>query len=418
MELHSDWKTRTTTTSLNADTKNEQGKDKYADVLPGPSITIRGKNRDFRNLEQWQSSKVADHRDILVNLLFGGDVSGSDGAPSKKKRKKHKSDNTNGPKSSCHQDVDVPSLPSWINIGNLASIGGVAVIEIEINDTSDDAKCSLMPSQLLQKPNSIWTTMLHNPLNSDPNDNKQQVQRVIRAACKVKLFQGDYPRSISDELMYLPPPSSSKLKNNFDEKDLFKSMYDLRLSSKQLQGENFPRRTGVSEPIDSSSELYSRIQLAREKICTRSKSFWDQYVSNGVPDIQITVVKDGNDALEIVETLSVRDTICCIGEDATSNDDDEFSKSEYYVETFRLDKQSPPRAFALDCEMVQTSAGAELARVSVVLLVTDKNGYHSTDESEEKTVVILDELVKPRRPILDYLTGNISMCWFHILFVL
>lgn len=48
------------------------------------------------------------------------------------------------------------------------------------------------------------------------------------------------------------------------------------------------------------------------------------------------------------------------------------------------------KAFAVDCEMVQTDEGKELARVCVV-------DYWTRE-------VVYDQLVKPARPILDYLT--------------
>lgn len=45
--------------------------------------------------------------------------------------------------------------------------------------------------------------------------------------------------------------------------------------------------------------------------------------------------------------------------------------------------------YAVDCEMVLTSVGSELARVTMV---------------DEKATVMFDRLVKPPNPVKDYLT--------------
>ena len=407
MDLHSDWKMRHSSSSSG----DAQMKEKYATVLPGPSVTIRGDTSDIRNGE-WQTSKVSDHRDILANLLFGcanSDVTGATTGPSKKKkRKKETSENS-------YQRVTVPPIPSWANISNLASMGGVAVIEIEINDAIDTTECNLMPSQLLKQPNSVWETLLPNFANTDANSDNMQVKRIIGAACKVKMFQGDHPRCVSDELMFLPPPSLSKLngKRSDNDKDLFKLMHELKLTPQQLQSEGYPRRIDKCEveAMKESSESYLKVERAKEMIRTRAKSFWEQFNLSH----QTANVPTNTNALKIVETLSIKEAVCCM-EDMVVSNEDTFGKSEFYIETFQHDKNHRPKIFALDCEMVQTSVGSELARVSVVLLVSDDNGYYSVDESNEKTAVIFDELVKPRRPILDYLTGeNSDMLSFGII---
>lgn len=405
MELHTEWKT------LNSSTDNgDQGKDKYADVLPGPSVSIKGEmQRDFRKTENWQSSKVSDHRDILVNLLFGCNANKPDGnnAPNKKKRKNDELE-SDGKYYSHQQKINVPSLPTWANISNLAGMGGVAVIELDINDPdTEQSDHSLMPSQFLQQPNSIWEAMLENSTESVTKGDKHQVKRVIGAACKVKMFQGDYPRCISDELMFLPPPSLSKLENKNNAKDLFQAIQSLRLPQKQMQSEGFPRRVGGRVKVDEGSELHSKIELAKEKVCTKAASFWQQFTPDGKQLDK--ALKNDDSSLELVECLSIRETVCCSDEETTPNED-EFSTSEFYVHTLLHtllhDKERSPKVFALDCEMVQTAAGPELARVSVVLLLPDDSGQYSIDESDEKSTVVLDELVKPRRPVLDYLTGK------------
>jgi DNA polymerase III epsilon subunit-like protein len=56
-----------------------------------------------------------------------------------------------------------------------------------------------------------------------------------------------------------------------------------------------------------------------------------------------------------------------------------------------------PRVYAMDCEMVLTSSGHELARVTIIQATP-------SDDDPEHYTVVLDELIKPRRPILDYKT--------------
>lgn len=54
-----------------------------------------------------------------------------------------------------------------------------------------------------------------------------------------------------------------------------------------------------------------------------------------------------------------------------------------------LEASQQPRCLAIDCEMVQTAAGNELARISIV----DYSGK-----------ALYDKLVKPSSPVIDYLT--------------
>jgi len=122
-----------------------------------------------------------------------------------------------------------------------------------------------------------------------------------------------------------------------------------------------------------------------------------------------------DDALEVVSALSVNGVV----EGNTQYDSDtakcdDFSKNEHYVKSYAHDQalngdpKRQPKIFAMDCEMVETSAGQELARVSVIMCsgVSNENGGSNAADvvEEEKTVVVLDELVKPRRRILNYLT--------------
>ncbi|OBZ74580.1 hypothetical protein A0H81_05096 [Grifola frondosa] len=76
-----------------------------------------------------------------------------------------------------------------------------------------------------------------------------------------------------------------------------------------------------------------------------------------------------------------------------------FEKSSDWVETtveitdltlLSPPIHNPPRIFAIDCEMCLTEDGKELARICMIDYVSD--------------IVVYDKLVKPRKPIVDYLT--------------
>jgi DNA polymerase III epsilon subunit-like protein len=69
-----------------------------------------------------------------------------------------------------------------------------------------------------------------------------------------------------------------------------------------------------------------------------------------------------------------------------------------FVATTR--QENPGRVFALDCEMVQTAQGSELARITLILLT----GVGQQVEDQVSYKVMLDELVKPYGSILDYVT--------------
>lgn len=63
-----------------------------------------------------------------------------------------------------------------------------------------------------------------------------------------------------------------------------------------------------------------------------------------------------------------------------------------WVETQRKDQsdvEKRRRMIALDCEMCLTKAGLELARISLI---------------DENLDIIMDEMVQPAHPIIDYLT--------------
>ncbi|KAL3774599.1 hypothetical protein ACHAW5_001385 [Stephanodiscus triporus] len=407
-----------------------------AGPLPGPTVCLATHTlRDFSQLENWQTTEGSDHRDVLINLLFGGggNNDGDHKSTTQQKQKKRKliltsaeeyDDCDRGANSSS--PFNIPPMPSWSNMSNIVSVGGVAVIEIEIIGGEKGMSCSLMPSRRIvdsmnAKCANVWTSLLRSskmPIDGN-QDNGNKVTRTIGAACKVKLFQENnkHPRCLSDVLMFLPPPPSQfDETSQKDSLDIFCAMNDLLLKSKQMRSEGFPveSRSPLSRTSGPASVNSLDAKLARERICKLSRT------SLSSEDVQF-------DALELVSALSTNVVLNDIEEDSIEKGD-EFSKMEHYVKSFshhlgvsdsssdvgdfnaHLNPVRQRKIFALDCEMVRTSSAApELARVSVVMFTggdegKEKNVAILTCADEEKSIVVLDELVKPRRKVLDYIT--------------
>jgi hypothetical protein len=266
-----------------------------------------------------------------------------------------------------------------------------------------------MPSQritnsLAAKSDNVWTKLIHREKNES-----NKVKRTVAAACRVNLFQEKHePRCISDILMFLPPPPppalSDELKNASGDFDIFRAMDDLLLRPKQMRSEGFPILSNTdtySATVESTSER----RLVMKKVCELSKS---PQMKEDRPPMQAKC-----DAIQLISALSVNLVSNDMDEAITG---DEFSDMEYYVKSFskyRAVRENSDttdscnvndnhvrerKIFALDCEMVQTSsADPELARVSMLM-------FTGFDKDDERSVVVLDELVKPRRTVLDHLT--------------
>jgi hypothetical protein len=76
-----------------------------------------------------------------------------------------------------------------------------------------------------------------------------------------------------------------------------------------------------------------------------------------------------------------------------------------YISTFVASKDNRgPIIYAIDCEMVKTTIGLELARITVIRL--DHKKSDKTNVCHYTTV--LDMLVKPQNRIMDFLTGELN----------
>jgi len=432
IELHSDWKS---CRDVDNEEKMGGGGGVATDLkammgpLPGPSVLLATQQpRDFRQIENWQATSGSDHRDVLMHLLFGsgggnnGDIDATNSTKQHKKKKRKVTPSFTNDEQNVSQNsiVNLPPLPSWSNIGNMASVGGVAVIEIDIAGGEKDASCPLMPSQRIMdtinaKSDNVWSSLLQSNSDkgkgtSDGNDGSDKVKRTVGAACKVKMFQGNkQTRCMSDVLMFLPPPPEIQTKQQNGCVEFLPAMNALLLKPRQLRSEGFPIE--VTANRTPNPEISSKTLKARQRICKISQ------VIDAVP------MTEEEDALELVRSLSVDAVVGDTDQDEDrSSRCDDFTKMEHYVKSFSHDQarsgdssdaevtqqKRQQKIFAIDCEMVQTSSGPELARVSMIMFsggdAGDCSNISSNKEDEEESTVVFDELVKPRRRVLDYLT--------------
>ncbi len=386
--------------------------------LPGPTVCLATHHpHDFGQLDNWQTTEGCDHRDLLVNFLFGRGATPNNStmAKAQKKRKICPIATDSDEYLAAASQVNVPPLPSWSAICNQASVGGVAIIEIEIVGGDISTTCPLMPSQRITNSiaannENVWTSLIHRRKNGDgesvrrSENQSNKVKRAIAAACRVNLFQEKCePRCLSDVLMFLPPSpppdQSNELKNSSVGFDIFRAMEKLLLKPKQLRSEGFPLLSYDTSTSSATVGGTLERQAAMRNVLEISKS--SQLKKNR------RVLESTCDAVQLVRTLSVN-----VGSNDvnTTSIHDEFSSLECYVRSFSHrcasneksgendEDEYQRKIFALDCEMVQTSSDEpELARVSMIM-------FTGFDEENEKSVVVLDELVKPRRTVLDHLT--------------
>lgn len=423
--LHSDW--RASRQSGDGDSNDNGGggggvatdREAMMGPLPGPSVVPTGaaRARDFSDASGWQATEGSDHRDLIANLLFrdggggDGDISPPTGPANKKRKIASTGEGNNG--GDPNPSVHVPPLASWATIGNLGGVGGVAVVEVDVVGGGDgDAPCPLMPSRRIAdaasaQEENVWSSLARRTSDEGPNGNGDRgtVGRAIGAACRVKLFQGNkQPRSLSDVLMFVPPaPAEDKPNEQTARTDVLCAMNELRLTPCQLRSEGFP----IEDPASTSSVDRSGAEAARKRVLRISEAT--------TPEERMRRASEPG-ALEAASALSAKVESGERAEGAADDDKrDDFAKDEHHVKSFsRGGSERRPKVFAVDCEMVETSAGPELARVSVIEFSdggTDENGKDdsSTANEGEESVVVLDELVKPRRRILNYLTGNVPL---------
>jgi DNA polymerase III epsilon subunit-like protein len=233
------------------------------------------------------------------------------------------------------------SVPSWATLHNSALVQHIAVLELHVDE----------PESL------AW---LEGTMDKVLRD-----ESTLKAA--VRWFQGSkQQKSVTDALMYATPnrqgkPGKAALCRNTQ--DLVKLLHPLQATAKQLKRECYP----IKE---------KELETARKPSCH------NKLTEKTPREIAL------KNALEFIRGYHVGHS------------------SNVYLPDFVAAPEASsfsPKILALDCEMVQTVTGLELARITL-LQVKDCVCKSDGGSISLTTELVFDELVKPRNAVTDYLT--------------
>lgn len=302
----------------------------------GPSV-IRRKGKEGNKVEG------SHHRDLLAWVLTVqkryqlSDPSQSE--KSSKKRRRNTEDTVEA------NPLDDPTIPSWASIHNPGSVEGVAVLEIQVPR-----------GQLEAFRNVVETTV---------GTAKGRNQHWF----PTKWFQGHIPRPLSDSLFHFLSQPKQKRPKTDDTTPRFEHLIveleKLVLDRKDWPKEGYPQSSSsiedaVFEALQSTSTIQDPSTISHA------------YAKDWVQKLTIQVESPEDEGL-LIPYVCTRSSLSSSSGDMV------------------------PRVFGMDCEMVLTSAGSELARITLVQ-------FDKMEQDTLKTTVLLDALVKPENAIKSYLT--------------
>lgn len=335
--------------------------------LLGPSIHLVKAN------STWQMSDGIDHQLLMRAIIFQSGLSHQEmqSIDTKKRKRKERSEHS--------------KLPSWARLHNPALVESVAVLEFQVTTpTSSDEKemdesCDIMPSKRQSDSTSTLTKLI--------SDSGYQSRQAIPLNCR--LFQGDRPRHATDCLLYVEEKKNHAKKKKLGDDDseiqdgmrslvqrTLKELESLVLSDDDMGREGYPMalKQELEKVIDEDAIMKAAQSLK-----------WNEHD-------RVIVALDPN-VEEMLQPLRV----------TVQNYDGNQEENRSYVmsrlKRSQVDKTHQHfKVFAIDCEMVRTMVGFELARVTVL-------EYAPTDDDLEHFVTVMDTFVQPKNPILDYVTA-------------
>ena len=276
------------------------------------------------------------------------------------------------------------SIPPFMSVHNPVCVDHLAVLEIQVQGTElslDDIDAVLTTTNNYQKAvppsDDAGAGHLRRGMISEGN------------LIPTEWFQGPRPQSISDVLLYekpAQPSSKKKSKQSSNTPDgtspkLEKTLQSMILSPKQMNQEGYPTLMVAPQQDENASNDGRSIAAATTSTTFRKPSSFTLEEARAI--VQQAHVSVNDEAFPFVMHPSNR---VSSANAAAKND------------TIRV--------FGLDCEMVKTGKGTELGRITLIQYTDDSKDPTNTKNPtpEKRYQVLMDELVLPYPPILDYVT--------------
>lgn len=362
-----------------------------------PSINFRKKRLGCTT----NQGEGVHHRDLIAWILQQQRMSLH--APSSAKKRRREDDKDSKENS---------DIPYFVSIHNPSTCERVAVVEFHVSDEKIDRYREFLESLHCTK------TIRTNHHQNQKVDGDRTVIHHPRTqlGIETKWFQGHQPKSMSESLLYF---LNSKIKekekgtntnhgrmNNSDHQQSTTISYIERLESmtlslKERVDEGYPIPPSPSSPFNDD-----QIQHVGNK---RSSIKFDLRRKDKIESPDSVSLETANKFIEAfgmrIQGQKINDDIAYIGTlkdtSTTTNyvKDGRGGNGDIVIEN-ECNNKSPVRIFGLDCEMVLTTVGSELARLTLVQL--DK---YVGPKRTTKTTVLIDCLVRPRNKIIDYLTA-------------
>lgn len=290
----------------------------------------------------------------------------------------------------------------WASVHNAAVVSHVAVLDLAVDTNTQTAAAQVWMARIRDQAHRVHgRSVAALPTEWFPiaNTKDQSNRHQHNQPC-------ESPQSISDALLYdssvleESPPLHQQARNNLDSSQrkefptLSMEELDARLDAFLLtmdekEQEEYPFATTSTVARQPAQKLTDQTFLKPEEISLETaRAFVAHY--------QTTITQSPH-----------------------TDADDESQRTMSYVapclsSTNHNTHVHSRRIFALDCEMVKTRHGLELARVTLCKLDAlqpnnDNNEHDTNDASIMSTSVIFDTLVRPVNPVLNYLTQYSGM---------